>query len=103
MRADSADVRHFPRPRLVTVRAGGQRAHRADINAHAALFAFQMIFAIGSDGGSDAAVLHPQRPNIHGLAADAHAAIAENAARAIEENYGRPLLLLAMLLELHVA
>src|SRR5215471_12155365 len=96
-------MRHLPRPRLIAVGAGGQCAHRANINAHSTLFALQMVLAIGCDGGSDAAVLHAQRPNVHGLAADAHAAIAENAARAIEENYGRPLLLLAMLLELHVA
>ncbi len=39
MRADGADVFHLPRPRLVTIRPAGERTHRADVDAHAALVA----------------------------------------------------------------
>ena len=49
MRADGADVLHLPRPRLVAISAGGERADRADVDAHAALFALQMVFFIGRD------------------------------------------------------
>src|SRR5205807_2469393 len=34
VRADGAHVLHLPRARLVTVGAGGEGAHRADVNAH---------------------------------------------------------------------
>src|SRR6478609_10398927 len=37
MRADGAKVLHLPRARLVAVSAGGERANRADVDAHAAL------------------------------------------------------------------
>ena len=101
VRADGADVLHLPRPRLVAIRAGGERADRADVDAHAALFALQMIFFIGRDDRTHAAVLHAQRPNVHALAADAHAAVAQNAARPVEEHHRRPLLLVLMILRLH--
>src|SRR5271169_5090447 len=101
MRADRAHVVHLPRARLVAIRAGGQRTHGADVDAHATLFAFQMIFFIGSDEGTHAAVLHAESPNVHALAADAHAAVAENAARPVEEHHRRPLLLLLVVLRLH--
>ena len=44
MRADGADVIHLPGTRLVTIGADGERADRAYVDAHAALFALQMIF-----------------------------------------------------------
>src|SRR5271165_2773763 len=56
MRADGADVVHLPRPRLVAVGTGGERADRADVDAHAALFALQVIFFIGRDNAARAAV-----------------------------------------------
>src|ERR1700758_279113 len=71
--ADRAHVVHLPRPRLVAIRARGERAHRTDVDAHAAFFAVEMIFLIGRNDRADAAVLHAQRPNVHALAADAHA------------------------------
>ena len=101
MGADRADVVHFPRTRFVTVRARGERADRADVDAHPALFAVQMIFLIGSDDRTDAAILDAQRPNIHAFAADAHAAVAKDAARTVEINHRRPLLLFLVVLGLH--
>src|SRR5579862_5971075 len=57
MRAYRSDVSHLPRPRLVSVRARGERAYRANVDAHPALFALQVIFFIRSDQGTHAAVL----------------------------------------------
>src|SRR5882724_1433067 len=47
--ANRGDVLHFPRPRFVAIGAAGERADGADVNAHAALFALEMIFAVGDD------------------------------------------------------
>src|SRR5579864_146077 len=102
MRADGAHVFHFPGARLVAVGAGGKRTDRTDVNAHAAFFAFEMIFFIGCDDGGDAAVLDTERPHVHTLAADPYAAVAQDAARAIEEHDRRPLLLILVVLRLHV-
>src|SRR6266853_5376935 len=99
--ADRAHVIHLPRPGLITISPRGERAHRTDVDAHAALFAVQMIFLIGRNDRTDAAILHAQRPNVHALAADAHAAVAQNAARAIEINYWRPLLLFLVVFRFH--
>ena len=99
MGADGADVVHLPWPRLVAIGAGGERADRADVNAHAALFALQMVFFIGRDDAAGAAVLDAERPHVHALAADANAAVAENAARPVEVHHRRPLLLFAMVLQ----
>src|SRR5208337_1139642 len=49
MRADRGNILHFPGPRFVTVRSASQRADGADVNAHAALYAVQVIAAIGND------------------------------------------------------
>src|SRR5580704_6497218 len=101
MGADRAHVVHFPGTRLVAVGAGGERTDRTDVDAHAALFTVEMVFLIGRDHGTDAAVLDAERPNVHAFAADAHAAIAQNAARAVEIHYGRPLLFFFVVLGLH--
>src|SRR5579872_1009463 len=58
VRADRAHVLHLPGPRLVAIRAGGERPHRANVDAHAALFAFQVIFFIRRDQRTHTAVLH---------------------------------------------
>src|SRR5438105_2523908 len=92
---------HLPGTGFVAIGAGGERAHRADINALATFFAFEMVAHVGRDDGGYSAVLHTERPNVHHLAADAHAAVTEDAARAIEVHHRRPLLLVAMLLHLH--
>src|ERR1051326_6498674 len=102
VRACRGHVVHLPRTRLIAIRARRQRAHRAYVNAHAALFAFEVIIAVGRNGRSRAAVLYAQRPHVHAFAADAHAAIAQNAAWTVEIDYRQPLLLVAVLLELHV-
>ena len=49
MRADGGDVVHLPRARLVAIGAGGERADRADIDAHAAFFAVEMVAFIRGD------------------------------------------------------
>src|SRR5580692_9426027 len=98
MGADRADMLHLPGARLVTIRAGSECTDRADVDAHAALFAFQVIFFIGSDEGTHAAVLHAESPHVHALAAHPHAAVAENAARPVEEHHRRPLLLVLVIL-----
>src|ERR1035437_6594000 len=98
--ADRAHVVHFPRTRLVAIGAGSKRAHRANVDAHAALFALEMILLIGRDDRTDAAVLHAERPNIHAFAADAHAAVAQNAARTVEVHHRRPLLFFLVVLGL---
>src|SRR5438876_2574451 len=41
-------VGEFPRARLVAVGAAGERAHRADIDAHPALFARELVAAVGN-------------------------------------------------------
>jgi hypothetical protein len=93
---------HLPGPRLVAITATGQRADRADIDAHTALFAVELVYVafaggvVGGDNRADASVLHAERPDIHAFAAHANAAITEDAARAIIEDGGRPLLLVAM-------
>src|SRR5579883_331383 len=102
MRADGRHVSHFPRAGLVAVGTGSQCADGADVNAHAAFFALEMVLAIGRDYGTDTAILNTERPNVHALAADADAAVAENAARAVKEDHRRPLLLFAVLLDLDV-
>ena len=47
--ANGGDVLHFPRARLVAIGAAGKRADRANVDAHAAFFAFEMIAAVGDD------------------------------------------------------
>ena len=92
---------HLPRPRLVPIRAGSERPHRADVDAHPALFAFQVIFFIWRNDRTHAPVLHPERPNVHPFAAHPHTSVTKNASRTIEEHHRRPLLLILMVLGLH--
>src|ERR1700684_3107971 len=61
-----------------------------------------MVAAVGRDDGGGAAVLYAERPDIHAFAAHAYAAVAEDAARAVEVDGRGPLLLFAMLLGLDV-
>src|SRR6476469_6297593 len=103
MRADGANVLHLPRAGLVTIRAGGERADRAYVNAHAAFFAVKMVAFIRGDHGTGAAKLHAERGDVHAFTADAHTAIAEDAARAIKEHHRGPLLLFFMKLAFHIA
>ena len=102
MRANRRHVVHLPGPRLVAITAAGKRAHGAHVDAHAALLAIEMVAAVGRNDRGDAAILHAQRPHIHAFAAHADAAIAEDAAGAVEVDRGRPLLLFAVVLGLDV-
>ncbi len=45
MGADGGDVLHLPGAGLVAIAAAGERAYRADVDAHAALFAVEMVAA----------------------------------------------------------
>src|SRR5208283_851606 len=100
MRADGADVLHLPWPSLVAVCARGKCADGADVNAHAALFALEVVFFIRRDDRARSAVVNAQSPDIHALSADADAAVAQNASRTVEIHHRRPLLLVAMVLKL---
>src|SRR5258706_6695689 len=73
MRADGADVLHFPRPGLITVDPAGQRAHRADVDAGAALVAFEMIVMVRNNRRNHAAIRYAKRAHAHPFIADAHA------------------------------
>src|ERR1019366_6213569 len=99
--ADGAHVLHLPGTRLVTISTRGERADRADVNAHAALFALQMILLVGRNNRAGTAVLNPPRPDIHAFAANPNAAIAQDATRTVEVHHRRPLLLVAMVLHVH--
>src|SRR5271154_5226236 len=68
--ADRAHMLHLPRTRLVTIRAGSERAHGTNVDAHPAFFALQVVLFIRSNNRTHAAVLHAQSPNVHPLAAD---------------------------------
>src|SRR5579875_3150056 len=75
--ADGGDVVHLPWPRLVPIGTGGERADRADVDAHAALFALEVVRLVGRDHRTRAAILNAQRPYVHAFAAHPHAAVAE--------------------------
>src|SRR5439155_3476706 len=102
MRAGRADVFHLPRACLVAIRARGQRAYRTNINAHAALFAIEVVLPVRHDSRTGPAVLNSESPNVHSLTANANAAITQNAARAIKVHDWRPLLFIAMRLDINV-
>jgi hypothetical protein len=93
VRADGSHVGHLPRPRFVPVGSAGERAHRANIDARAALVAFQVVALVGSDLGHHPAVDHPESVDAHPFVADAHAAEAQNAARRVVEHHRRKLFL----------
>src|SRR5690242_19452190 len=96
MRANGWHVLHFPGTRLVAIGATDQRAHRADINAHAALFALEMIAAVGNDDAVRAAHADAKGFHVHAFIANAHAAEAQNAAGSVVVNEFRPLFFGAM-------
>src|SRR5258707_1211742 len=101
MGTDRAHVVHLPRTRLVTISARGERADRADVDAHPALFAVEMIFLVRRDDRTDAAILHSKRPDIHAFTADTHAAVTQDAARTVEIHHRRPLLFFLVVFGLH--
>ena len=104
------DVVHLPRARLVAIGAAGERAYGAGVDAHAALLAVDVGEVVGGhlrgDVGRDdrgaAAVLDAEGEDVHAFAAHADAAVAEDAARAVEVDDRRPLLLFAVVLGLGV-
>src|SRR4249919_2244526 len=86
VRANGSHVLHLPRPRLVTVDAAGQRSHGTDVDTHPALVANQVVARVGPDFRKGAAIDHPQRAHSHAFVANSHAAVAEDAARRVEEH-----------------
>src|SRR5438128_11547726 len=90
VRANRGHVFHFPGPRFVAIRAAGQCADRTDVNAHAALFAFEVIAAVGDNHAIRAAHADAQSLDIHALIANANAAEAQDAPRSIVVNDLRP-------------
>src|ERR1035441_7015250 len=50
MCADRRGVLHLPGACFISVRAGGECADRADINAHAAFLALHMLLLVGQIG-----------------------------------------------------
>src|SRR4051812_29075421 len=96
MRADRADVFHFPRTGLIAISAAGERAHRTNIDALTALVAFQVIAMIGRNQRRGSAIYDTESADTHALIAGAHAAEAENTTGPIVKNNGRPLLLIHM-------
>src|SRR5262249_46459479 len=49
VRANRADVLHFPGPRLITINSTRKSAHRTNIDTRAAFVAFQIFVVIGND------------------------------------------------------
>src|SRR5579864_1624706 len=80
-------VLHLPGACFVAIRAGSECAHGADIDAHAAFFALEMVFLVRNNGRNYAPVVHSKPPNVHAFAANADAAVAKNATRSIEINH----------------
>src|SRR5437763_1383898 len=72
VRAGGRDIFHFPGARFISIRAAGERADGANIDAHAAFFAFQVIFAIGDDHAIGAAQSDAESLHVHAFIADAH-------------------------------
>src|SRR5579863_5249393 len=96
VRANGPDVFHLPGPRLIPIRAAGERAHRTDIDAHPALVAFQVIEMIGLDDRNRPSIAHAQRFHAHAFVADPNAAVTQNAAWFIVKHNGRPLFFVRM-------
>src|SRR5437773_4172578 len=101
--ADGARVGELPGPRLITVRPAGKRAHRADVDAHAALFALELVAPVGDDFAVRGAEPNAVGVHVHALVADADAAVAKNAARPVVVDEVREFLLLVVQLALHEA
>src|SRR5262249_23454813 len=59
VRADRAGVLHLPGPRLIAIRSTGQRADGADVDAHTAFVALEVIFVVGGDLRERAAIDDP--------------------------------------------
>src|SRR4029077_17284934 len=93
MRTHGGNVGHFPGTRLVAVGPARERAHGTNIDAHAALFAVQVILTVRNNRGLGAALADAKGLDIHSLVADAHAAETQYAARRIVVNGLGPFLL----------
>ncbi len=75
---------------MIAVGAACESADRANVDAHAALFARERAFFIWQNHGVHAARAHAERFHVHALIANANAAEAENAARRVVKDKRRP-------------
>src|SRR6266478_9457953 len=89
MRAHGGDILHLPGARLVAIRAAGKSANRANIDAHAALFAVEVVFPIGDDHRLRAALADAERLHVHSLIANADATETQDAARRVDRKSTR--------------
>ena len=101
MCADRRGVLHLPWARLISVWAGSECTDRADINAHSAFLALQMLVLVGHNQLRRVSVGDSQCPDIHSFSAYSDAAVAHDAPRPVEVHNGGPLLLIAMILYVH--
>src|SRR2546427_13221958 len=93
VRANRRNVLHLPWARFIAIRPARQRSHGANINAHPALFALQVILTVGDNHAVRAAHAHAQRLHVHAFIAYAHAAEAQDATRRLVVHEFRPLFL----------
>ena len=91
--ADGSGVLQLPGAGLVAIRAAGERADRADVDAHAALLAVELVVPVRNNFRMRPAESDAQRIDVHRFVADPHAAITENAARGVEVDQRRELFL----------
>src|ERR1035438_9953559 len=101
MCADRRGVLHLPWARLISVWAGSKCTDRADINAHSAFLALQMLVLVGHNQLRRVSVGDSQCPDIHSFSADSDAAVAHDAPRSVEVHNRRPLLLIAVIFYVH--
>ncbi len=91
VRADGGNVLHFPGARLVAIRAAGERAYGANVDAHAALFALEVVATVRDNDAVCAAHAHAERLHVHTLVANAYAAETQNASGSVVVDQLRPL------------
>src|SRR5208337_843338 len=101
--ADRPRIGHLPGPGVIAIGPAGERTHRAYINAHPALFAFQLLSAIGNNLAMRAAETDTVGVDVHSLIAYPDASEAEDAAWPIVIDKAGELLFLVVELGLHEA
>ena len=101
MCADRRCMLHLPGACLITIWAGSECADRADINAHPAFLALQMLVPVGHNQLGRVAVGDSQCPDVHSFSAYSDAAVAHDAPRSVEVHNGGPLLFVAVIFYVH--
>ena len=93
VRADGADVIHFPGARPIAISSAGERADGANVDACAALVAFEMISEVRNDGRNDATIGNAEGVHSHPFIANSNATVAKDASRGVKIYHRRPLFL----------